>query len=157
VAQRIEWRFPEQSLLAIGNWYLDWGDPERERLVTLSDLIKLSDNPAWCIREHADILGRVVAAVDDLLADLLGLSTSQGEVLRLVEGSPMAFTAVRAYQALQHAIALLVDALVECRKGALEELMRRDPMLSSTVAFALSDAMNGCYRLALHFPAQVME
>ena len=154
MAQRLEWRFTDQSLFGFGNWYLDWGDSDRERLVTLSDVVQLSDNPAWCLREHSGILGKISGAVDDLLDDLAGLSVPDGEEVQLRRGTPMSVTVRRAYAALQHATVLLADAMVECRKGALEHAMRQDPLLSSGVAFALSDGMNGCYRLARYLPDQ---
>ena len=45
-----------------------------------------------------------------------------------------------------------VDALVECRKGPVQMAMQTNQTLASDLAFALSDAVNCCYRLERHLP-----
>ncbi|MGQ0616578.1 MAG: hypothetical protein ACT4PW_06235 [Acidimicrobiia bacterium] len=153
MARRIEWRFTEGSVLSVGHWYLDWGDPEGETLLTLTQVIHASDNPVWCLREHAQVLGRIVAGAEDLVADLAGLGHDEhGAPIRMGESSPMVPSVLRAHRSIHHALALLVDALVECRKGPVENALRADADLASSLAFSMSDAVNCCYRLELHFP-----
>jgi len=153
MAQRIEWRFSEGSVLSIGHWYLDWGDPQKETLLTLTQVIHASDNPIWCLREHANVLGRIVNGAEELLADLGGLGTADGLPVRLARSSPIVGSVLRAHHSTQHALALLVDALVECRKGPVERALRSDGELGMSLTFSMSDAVNCCYRLEGHLPA----
>lgn len=146
----MEWRFIDESLVGVGHWYLDWGDPINERLVTLTHVIQIADNPVWCLREHTSILTAIVEGVEDLLDDMGGMYHQDGSPVRLGPGTPMEFTVLRAHQAVEHALALLVDALVECRKGPVQVALTADPDLSAKLAFTMSDALNCCYRLAMH-------
>ena len=151
--QRMEWHFNEGSVLSIGHWYLDWGDPEHETLLTLTQVIYASDNPIWCLKEHAIVLRRIISAAEDLLADLAGLGHGEdGMPARLLRDSPMVTSVLRAHHAVHHAMALLVDALVECRKGPVENAMLADATLSSSLAFVLSEAVNCTYRLEMRLP-----
>jgi len=154
MAQRIEWRFSEGSVLSIGHWYLDWGDPQNETLLTLTQVIHASDNPVWCLREHANVMMRIVDGAEELLVDLAGLGTAEdGSPVRLAQSSPIVGSVLRAHHSIQHALALLVDALVECRKGTVERALRGDSVLGMSLTFSMSDAVNCCYRLEGHLPA----
>lgn len=148
----MEWRFIDESVIGVGHWYLNWGDPVNERLVSLTDVIQIADNPVWCLREHTTILTRIVEGVEDLLDDMGGMYEPGGTPVRLGAGTPMEFTVLRAHHAVQHALALLVDAMVECRKGPIRQALTADPLLASVLAFTMSDALNCCYRLAMHLP-----
>lgn len=150
LAHRIEWRFVEDSLIGVGHWYLHWGDPVDEQCVTLSQVIHLIDNAVWCLREHCAILGRIVAAAEDVLGDLGGLRGVDGEPAQLGPGSPMEHTVQSAMRAVQHALALLVDAMVEHRKGPVERALLEDPRLAAELAFATAEAINCAFRLSLH-------
>lgn len=152
MAQRIEWRFSEPSVLSIGHWYLEWGNPNEEALLTLTQVIQASDNPIWCLREHAAVLARIIDGAEDLLADLASVDGGSDAPMRLVQSSPMVASVIRAHNSIQHALALLVDALVECRKGPVQMAMQTNQTLASDLAFALSDAVNCCYRLERHLP-----
>ena len=153
LAQRIEWRFVEDSLIGVGHWYLNWGNPIDEQLVTLTQVIQVADNPVWCLREHCAILLRIIGAAEGLLEDMRGLYDPDGAPVKLASGSPMEHTVLRAHHAVQHALALLVDAMVECRKGPIERALRQDPGLASELAFATADAVNCVYRLSVHLGA----
>ncbi len=152
MAQRIEWRFSEPSVLSIGHWYLEWGDPNEETLLTLTQVIRASDNPIWCLREHAAVLTRIIDGAEDLIADLAALDIGAEGPVRLLQSSPMVASVLRAHNSVQHALALLVDALVECRKGPVQMAMQTNQTLASDLAFALADAVNCCYRLERHLP-----
>lgn len=150
--QRIEWRFSEGSVLSIGHWYLNWGDPTGEMLLTLTQVIHESDNPIWCLREHADVMNRIVDGAEELLVDLTGLGTVNDQPVRLSAASPMVGSVFRAHRSMHHALALMTDALVECRKGPVEMAMQTDRALASEILFAMSDTLNSCYRLESHLP-----
>lgn len=150
----MEWRFTYDSVIGVGHWYLNWGDPLSEQLVTLADVIQIADNPVWCLREHTAILNRIVTAVEDLLEDMSGMTNSDGSPARLVPSSPMVFTVARAQGAVQHALALLVDAIVECRKGPIEQAVSSDQALAASLAFTMAEALNCIFRLGTHLPAQ---
>ena len=153
MAQRIEWRFTDGSVLGSGHWFVDWGDPISERRITLTELIHVSDNPVWCLREHTNIMKQIVDAADDVIADIVGVVDDYGQPAMLVASSPMELAARRTASALQHSLALLVDALVECRKGPMRDALDRDFAFASDVAFVMSDALNCTWRIAQQLPA----
>ena len=146
------WRFTDESVIGAGHWYLNWGDPFSERFVTLTDVIQIADNPVWCRREHAMIVTKIVSGVGNLLDDMRGMYHRDGTQVRIGAGTPMEFTVLRAHQAVQHALALLVDALVECRRGPVERALTADQQPASLIAFTMSDALNCCYQLAMRLP-----
>jgi len=141
--RRIEWRFTEESLLSIGHWYEAFGDPSNEALLTLTQVIRLTDNPVWCLTEHARVLRQIVTAANDLLGSLdEAMPTNPDGSGTVAPDTPMGLSIRRAYQAVQHATMLLVDGLVECRKGRMETALRTDPRLCAEVVYALADAVN---------------
>ena len=141
--RRIEWRFTEDSKLSIGHWYEAYGDPINESLLTLTQVIRMTDNPVWCLTEHTKVLRQVAGAANDLLSSLDEAMPTGPDGSGAVDvTSPMGNSILRAHQALQHVTMLLVDALVECRKGRMDAAFRVDPALCTEVIYGLSDAIN---------------
>lgn len=144
---RIEWRFTEGSALSVGHWYYEWGDVENESLLTLAEVMRVSDNPVWCLREHVRVLSQINDATLVLVGDITEALPLQESGGRVSHDSPLARSLAGAHQALHHAVALLIDALVECRKGRLEAGLRDDAELASATAFAIADALNSTHVL----------
>jgi len=143
VPRRIEWRFTDDSMLSIGHWYESYGDPANEALLTLTQVIRMTDNPVWCLSEHTKVLRQVVSAANDLLTNLdEAMPSSDDESNAIDVTTPMGNSILRAHQAVQHVSMLLVDALVECRKGRMDAALRADPALGTEVIYGLSDAVN---------------
>lgn len=141
--RRIEWRFTEDTILSIGHWYEAYGDPAGESLLTLTQVIRLTDNPVWCLTEHTKVLRQVIQAANDLLTSLdeaIPGSAEEGNAIDVT--SPMGNSVLRAHQAVHHVSMLLVDALVECRRGRMDAAFRADPSLCTEVIYGLSDAVN---------------
>ncbi|MGH9226125.1 MAG: hypothetical protein ACRD2W_20600 [Acidimicrobiales bacterium] len=141
--RKIEWRFTEDTMLSVGHWYEAYGDPANEALLTLTQVIRMTDNPVWCLHEHTKVLRKVVGAANDLLTSLdEAMPTDPGDDNSIDVTTPIGTSILRAHQALQHVAMLLVDALVECRKGRMDAAFRVDPGLCTEVIYGLSDAIN---------------
>lgn len=142
---RIEWRYVDQSRIGLGSWFHEFGDPQRESRLTLTQVVQMSDDPVWCVREHVkvmrDITEHVLSVLNDIEAAYPQAAVIEGDV-RVDRSSPMAGTLMQGHLALQNVVLLLVDALVECRKGRLEMALFNDRELSATVLMALAEAMN---------------
>jgi hypothetical protein len=142
---RIEWRYLNESRIAPGSWFLEYGDPEHEAQLSLTQVVLASDDPVWCIREHANVMRETTTAVLELLDEITGAfppsDAIRGEV-QVARDSPMAASLIQGHQALQHVIVLLVDALVECRKGRLEMALYNQKDLAADVLHSLAEAMN---------------
>ena len=142
---RIEWRYVDGSRIGLGSWFHEYGDPIHESRLTLSQVVLLSDDPVWCVREHVKVMSDITEHVLGVLRDI-EQSYPQAAVIegsiRVDRDSPMAGTLVQGHLALQNVVVLLVDALVECRKGRLEMALFNDRELSATVLLALAEAMN---------------
>ena len=130
-------------MLSVGHWYEAYGDPANESLLTLTQVIRLTDNPVWSLTEHAKIVRQVVAAANDLLTSLDDAVPAGPDGSNAIDvTSPMGTSVLRAHQAVQHVTMLLVDALVECRKGRMDMAFSVDPGLCRDVIYGLSDAIN---------------
>ena len=141
--RRIEWRFTEDSKLSIGHWYEAYGDPVNEALLTLTQVIRMTDNPVWSLTEHARVTRQVVTAANDLLSSLDEAMPAGPDGSATIDATtPIGNSILRAHQAVQHVAMLLVDALVECRKGRMDAALRVDPAFCTEVIYALSDAIN---------------
>jgi hypothetical protein len=142
---RIEWRYVDESRIGLGSWFHEFGDPVHESRLTLTQVVRLSDDPVWCVREHVKVIGDITEHVLGLLRDIEAsypqAAVIEGEV-RVDRDSPMARTLVQGQMALQNVVLLLVDALVECRKGRLEMALFNDRELSAISLLALAEAMN---------------
>jgi hypothetical protein len=142
---RIEWRYVDGSRIGLGSWFHEYGDPVHESRLTLSQVVRLSDDPVWCVREHgkvmADITGHVLGLLKDIEASYPQAAVIEGQI-RVDRESPMAQTLVQGHLALQNVVLLLVDALVECRKGRLEMALFNDRELSADILLTLAEAMN---------------
>lgn len=153
MAHRMEWRFEEGSVLSIGHWYMNWGDPELEHILTLTQLIQTTGNAMWCLREHGRVLDRIVEGAQPLLADLASLGLDEdGFPCRLAPYSPIVQSVVRAHMAIHHALSLLVDALVEFRHGGVRAEMGANGPLAAEVTLTMADAINCGYLLEQHLP-----
>lgn len=144
MARRFEWVYAEPSRLGGGNWFEAWGDPLHERRVTLTTVVIASDDPIWCVRTHAQVLADMAADATELLDDLdraFPDEAAAGEAV-VTPDSPLGVSLLRAHRALSHAVALLVDALVECRRGRLDVALHGDPDCSGDVVFSLAEAVN---------------
>lgn len=144
MARRFEWRYEDDSRLNGGNWFENHGDPVEERCLTLTSVVQAVDDPVWCIRAHAGVLTELCETAGALLADLDAAFPEQaaaGEPVVSVD-SPLGLSLVQAHRSLTHAVALMVDALVECRLGRLEMTLFNNPTLSGDVLFALAEAVN---------------
>ena len=149
----MEWRFEEGSVLSIGHWYLNWGDPLDEHILTLTQVIQVTGNAVWCFREHAKVLDRIIEGVEPLLADLASLGVDEdGFPNRLAQHSAIVVSVVRAYNAVHHALSLLVDALVEYRHGSFRTQLAADGSLAADLTFAMGEAVNCGYLLEQHLP-----
>jgi hypothetical protein len=117
----------------------------RESRLTLTQVVQMSDDPVWCVREHAkvmsDITEHLLGLLNDIEAAYPQAAVIQGEI-SVDRDSPMAATLLQGHQALQYVVVLLVDALVECRRGRLEMALFNDRELAATVLFALAEAQN---------------
>lgn len=151
---RLEWRFSTGSVLDDGNWFIDHGDPVRESIVSLQQVIRISDDPVFCLIEHMRIQDRIVAAATELLHDLdAALPAADGaEAGRLASDSPLVSSLLRARRALQHVLLQAVDGLVECRKGRIEEALRAEAPLATEVLFSLAGAQNTLWWLEARLP-----
>lgn len=142
---RIEWRYVDETRIGLGSWFHEYGDPVHETRLTLTQVVQLSDDPVWCVREHVKVIGEITEHVLGLLRDIEGFhpqsAVIQGDV-RVERDSPMAVTLLQGYQALQNVVVLLVDALVECRRGRLEMALFNDRDLAATTLLALAEAKN---------------
>jgi hypothetical protein len=142
---RIEWRYVDESRIGLGSWFHEFGDPIHESRLTLAQVVRLSDDPVWCVREHvqvmADITEHVLGLLNDIEAAYPQAAVIEGTI-RVDRDSPMAATLLQGHLALQNVIVLLVDALVECRKGRLEMALFNDRTLSATMLLTLAEAMN---------------
>lgn len=152
MAQRMEWRFTEASVLSIGYWYANWGDPINEHLLTLTEVIQSTGDAAWCFREHAKVLDRIVEGAQPLLEDLAGLGYEDGRPVRLAPHSPIVVSVVRAHMSIHHALSLLADALVEFRHGSVANTLAADGQLAAELSFCMGDAVNCGYLLEQHLP-----
>lgn len=153
MAQRMEWRFEEGSVLSIGHWYLNWGDPHDEHILTLTQLVQTTGNAMWCLREHGNVLDRIVEGAQPLLADLASLGLDDdGLPLRLAPYSPIVHSVVRAHMAIHHALSLLVDALVEFRHGTVSTELAANGLLAAELTLSMGDAINCGYLLEQHLP-----
>jgi hypothetical protein len=142
---RIEWRYVDESRIGLGSWFHEYGDPVLESRLTLTQVVQLSDDPVWCVREHV----KVTRDITEHVLGLLGTIEASYPQSAVIEGtiqvdrsSPMAATLVQGHLALQNVVLLLIDAVVECRKGRLEMALFNDKDLAATMLFALSEAMN---------------
>ncbi len=154
--RRISWHFTEETVFSPGFWYVDWGDPVNEGIVTLTQAVSMADTPMWCIHEHALVLGRIVKAADALLDDLDRALDDDVDVARPVAAdSPLAGTVLSAYQSLHHAYILLVDALVECRKGRLERDLRAQREEAAELCLVMADAYNAILQLRRRLPDEL--
>lgn len=150
---RISWHFVEDSVFSPGFWYVDWGDPANEALITLTQAVRMSDTPMWCIHEHALVMRRIIKGAEGLLADLDdALGDDTDEPRPVSPESPLAETVVAASQSLHHAYVLLVDALVECRKGRLERDLRAQRDEAADLALVMADAFNALLHLRRRLP-----
>ena len=141
--RRIEWRFTEESMLSIGHWYEAFGDPANEALLTLTQVVRLTDNPVWSLTEHARVLRQVLTAANALLSSLDEAIPAGPEGTDAIDATtPIGTSILRAHQAVQHMSMLLIDALVECRKGRMDMAFRTDPGLCTEVIYVLADALN---------------
>ena len=130
-------------MLSVGHWYEAFGDPANEALLTLTQVIRMTDNPVWCLTEHARVTRQVVAAANDLLTSLdESLPAGPDGTVQIDAMTPIGTSVLRAHQAVQHVSMLLVDALVECRKGRMDTALRADPGFCTEVVYALADALN---------------
>ncbi len=140
--RRIEWRFTEESRLSIGHWYEAFGDPANEALLTLTQVIHITDNPVWCLSEHTNVVRQVIAAADELIRNLDEAMPDSAESGGIGVGTPMGQSVLNAHNAVRHVTMLLIDALVECRKGRMDSALRQDPRLAADTMYALADALN---------------
>jgi hypothetical protein len=142
---RIEWRYVDESRIGLGSWFHEYGDPMRESRLTLTQVVQMSDDPVWCVREHAkvmaDITEHLLGLLNDIEASYPQSAVIEGEI-SVDRDSPMAATLLQGHHALQYVVVLLVDALVECRRGRLEMALFNDRDLAATVLFALAEAQN---------------
>ena len=153
MSRRISWHFTEESVFSPGFWYVDWGDPVNEGIVTLTQAVSMSDTPMWCIHEHGLVLRRIIAAAESLLDDLdQALSHDFDEPRPVAADSPLAGTVLSAYQSLHHTYILLVDALVECRKGRLERDLRAQREEAAELCLVMADAYNTILHLRRRLP-----
>lgn len=152
-SRRISWHFTEESVFSPGFWYVDWGDPVHEGIITLTQAVSMSDTPMWCIHEHALVLRRIIDGAERLLDDLdQALSHDFDEPRPVTADSPLAGTVLSAYRALHHAYILLVDALVECRKGRLERDLRAQREEAAELCLVMADAYNTTLHLRRRLP-----
>ena len=153
MAQRMEWRFEEGSVLSVGHWYMNWGDPRDEHILTLTQLVQTTGNATWCLREHGKVLDRIADGAQPLLADLASLGIDEnGLPLRLAPHSPIVHSVVRAHTAIHHALSLLVDALVEFRHGSVRIELGANGPLAAELTLSMGDAINCGYLLEQHLP-----
>ena len=142
---RIEWRYVDDSRIGLGSWFHEYGDPKLESQLTLTQVVQLSDDPVWCVREHVkvtrDITEHVLELLNTIEASYPQSAAIEGKV-RVDRASPMAATLVQGHLALQNVVLLLIDALVECRKGRLEMALYNDRDLAATMLLTLAEAMN---------------
>ena len=149
----MEGRFEEGSDLSIGHGYLNWGDPRDEHILTLTQLVQNTSNAMWCLREHGNVLDRIVEGAQPLLADLASLGLDDdGLPLRLAPYSPIVHSVVRAHMAIHHALSLLVDALVEFRHGTVSTELAANGLLAAELTLSMGDAINCGYLLEQHLP-----
>jgi hypothetical protein len=145
VARKFEWRYAnDDSRIDGGNWFENWGDPLEERCLTLTNVVMATKDPVWCIKVHGQVIADLCQTANALLADLDAAFPSeaqQGEAMVAID-SPLGNSLLRVHRSLTHAVALMVDALVECRKGRLEMTLYNNPALCGDVLFALAEATN---------------
>jgi hypothetical protein len=154
--RRISWHFTEESVFSPGFWYVDWGDPVNEGIVTLTQAVSMADTPMWCIHEHGLVLRRIIKASESLLDDLdQALSHDFDEPRPVAADSPLAGTVLSAYQSLHHTYILLVDALVECRKGRLERDLRNQRDEAAELCLVMADAYNTILHLRRRLPDDI--
>lgn len=151
---RLEWRFSTGSVLDDGNWFIDHGDPVNEGILSLKQVIQISDDPVFCLIEHMRIQDRIVAAAVSLLRDLdAALPAADGRRAgRLAADSPLVGSLLRARSAMQHVLLQAVDGLVECRKGRIEQALLADAPLATEVLFSLATAQNTMWWLEARLP-----
>ena len=142
--RRFEWRYDDDSRLSGGNWFENYGDPVDEKLLTLTSVVMAVDDPVWCVGAHAGVLRELCETAGELLADLDAAfpeEAAAGDPMVSLD-SPRGASLRRAHRSLTHAVALMVAALVECRRGRLEMALYNNPSLSGDVLFALAEAVN---------------
>lgn len=140
--RRIEWRFTEDTRLSIGHWYEAFGDPANESLLTLTQVIRITDNPVWCLTEHAGVVRQVVTAADELIRNLDEAMPDSAESGGIDVATPMGQSVLNAHNAVRHVTMLLIDALVECRLGRMDSALRNDAALAADTLYVLADALN---------------
>lgn len=156
MGRRISWHFTEESVFSPGFWYVDWGDPANEGIITLTQAVQMADTPMWCIHEHGLVLRRIIAAAESLLDDLdQALSHDFDEPRPVAPDSPLFGTVLAAYRSLHHAYVLLVDALVECRKGRLERDLRAQREEAAELCLVMADAYNCTLHLRRRLPDEL--
>ncbi len=155
-SRRISWHFTEESVFSPGFWYVDWGDPVHEGVITLTQAVNMADTPMWCIHEHALVLRRIITAAEGLLDDLdQALSHDFDEPRPVAADSPLFGTVLAAHRSLHHAYVLLVDALVECRKGRLERDLRAQREEAAELCLVMADAYNTTLHLRRRLPDEI--
>ncbi len=153
---RISWHFTEGSVFSPGFWYRDWGDPAHEAVITLAQAVSLADTPMWCIHEHGLVLRRIIDAAEALLDDLdQALGPDWDEPRPVQPDSPLFATVLNAHRALHHAHIVLVDALVECRKGRLERDLRAQRDEAADLCLVMADASNTILHLRRRLPDEL--
>ena len=154
--RRFEWRYEDDSRLNGGNWFENHGDPATERCLTLTAVVMSVDDPVCCVTAHAGVLRELVETAGALLADLDDAFPEEAAAgaPMVSADSPLGSSLVRAHRALTHAIALMVDALVECRLGRLEMTLFNNPTLCGDVLFSLAEAVNTQFWIThrIHLP-----
>jgi hypothetical protein len=142
---RIEWRYVDDSRIGLGSWFHEYGDPVLESRLTLTQVVQLSDDPVWCVREHVkvtrDITEHVLGLLNTIESSYPQSAVIEGTI-RVDRSSPMAATLVQGHLALQNVVLLLIDALVECRTGRLEMALFNERDLAASMVLALAEAMN---------------
>lgn len=139
---RIEWRFTEDTRLSIGHWYEAFGDPANEALLTLTQVIRITDNPVWCLSEHGRVVRQVVTAAEELIRNLDEAMPESADSGWINVATPMGQSVLNAHNAVRHVTMLLVDALVECRKGRMDAALHQDAALAADTLCVLADALN---------------
>lgn len=153
---RISWHFTEDSVFSPGFWYRDWGDPHNEAIITLAQAVSLADTPMWCIHEHGLVLRRIIDAAEALLEDLdQALGHDFDEPRPVQPDSPLFGTVLGAYRSLHHCYVVLVDALVESRRGRLERDLRNQREEAADLCMVMADAYNTTLHLRRRLPDDV--
>jgi hypothetical protein len=142
---RIEWRYVDDSRIGLGSWFHEYGDPVLESRLTLTQVVHLSDDPVWCVREHVkvtkDITEHVLGLLNTIEESYPQSAAIEGTI-RVDRDSPMAATLLQGHLALQNVVLLLIDALVECRHGRLEMALFNERDLAATMLLTMAEAMN---------------